>query len=88
MAGSVKNVIKLLSDRNIGMRICLSSNLDLSLIIRYIMSMAVADWSGQAWLQGFNEAGLAVFGKTADEVHEIKVSTNFAELFLMFTTTL
>ncbi|KAG1761684.1 hypothetical protein EDD22DRAFT_980084 [Suillus occidentalis] len=39
---------------------------------RYIMSMAVADWSGQAWLQGFNEAGLAVFGKTADEVHEIK----------------
>ncbi|KAG2041899.1 hypothetical protein BDR03DRAFT_997436 [Suillus americanus] len=39
---------------------------------RYIMSMAVADWSGQAWLQGFNEAGLVVFGKTADEVHEIK----------------
>jgi hypothetical protein len=52
------------------------------------MSMAVADWSGQAWLQGFNEAGLAVFGKTADEVHEIKVSANFAELFVMFTTTL
>ncbi|KAG0697017.1 hypothetical protein DFH29DRAFT_812337 [Suillus ampliporus] len=39
---------------------------------RYIMSMAVADWSGQAWLQGFNDAGLAVFGKTADEIHEIK----------------
>ncbi|KIK98077.1 hypothetical protein PAXRUDRAFT_824259 [Paxillus rubicundulus Ve08.2h10] len=39
---------------------------------RYIMSMAVADWSGQAWLQGFNDAGLAVFGKTADEVTEIK----------------
>ncbi|OJA10202.1 hypothetical protein AZE42_05120 [Rhizopogon vesiculosus] len=39
---------------------------------RYIMSMAVADWSAQAWLQGFNEAGLVVFGKTADEVHEIK----------------
>ncbi|KAF9227715.1 replication factor-A protein 1 [Gyrodon lividus] len=39
---------------------------------RYIMSMAVADWSGQAWLQGFNDAGLAVFGKTADEVIEIK----------------
>lgn len=52
------------------------------------MSMAVADWSGQAWLQGFNEAGLAVFGKTADEVHEIKVSANLAELFVMFTTTL
>lgn len=37
------------------------------------MSMAVADWSGQLWLQGFNDAGLAVFGKTADEVMEIKV---------------
>jgi replication factor A1 len=43
-------------------------------MIRYIMSMAVADWSGQAWLQGFNEAGLVVFEKTADEVHDIKVS--------------
>lgn len=44
-------------------------------LTRYIMSMAVADWSGQAWLQGFNDAGLAVFGKTADEVMEIKVGT-------------
>ncbi|KAF8558347.1 replication factor-A protein 1 [Imleria badia] len=39
---------------------------------RYIMSMAVADWSGQAWFQGFNETGVAVFEKTADEVMEIK----------------
>ncbi|KAH7911406.1 hypothetical protein BJ138DRAFT_1179561, partial [Hygrophoropsis aurantiaca] len=39
---------------------------------RYIMSMAVADWSGQAWLQGFNDVGVTVFGKTADEVVEIK----------------
>ncbi|KAH7889519.1 hypothetical protein F5I97DRAFT_1995013 [Phlebopus sp. FC_14] len=39
---------------------------------RYIISMAVADWSGQAWLQGFNDAGLTVFEKTADEVMEIK----------------
>lgn len=39
------------------------------------MSMAVADWSSQAWLQGFNDAGLAVFGKTADELMEIKVGT-------------
>lgn len=37
------------------------------------MSMAVADHTGQAWLQGFNDVGVAVFGKTADEVHEIKV---------------
>lgn len=39
------------------------------------MSMAVADWSGQAWLQGFNETGVAVFEKTADEVMEIKVGS-------------
>jgi replication factor A1 len=37
------------------------------------MSMAVADWSGQVWLQGFNDTGLAVFEKTADEVMDIKV---------------
>ncbi|EIW84857.1 replication factor-A protein 1 [Coniophora puteana RWD-64-598 SS2] len=39
---------------------------------RYIVSIAVADWSGQAWLQGFNDAGEAIFGKSADEVMEIK----------------
>ena len=43
---------------------------------RYILSMAVADWSGPAWLQGFNDAGLAVFGKTANELQEIKVSVH------------
>lgn len=38
------------------------------------MSMAVADWSGQAWLQGFNDAGVVVFdNKTANELMEIKV---------------
>lgn len=45
---------------------------------RYIISMAVADWSGQAWLQGFNDAGVAVFGHTADELNEIKVGTSCA----------
>ncbi|KAI6028571.1 hypothetical protein F5J12DRAFT_806286 [Pisolithus orientalis] len=39
---------------------------------RYILSMAVSDWSGQAWLQGFNDAGLAVLEKTADEIMEMK----------------
>jgi len=37
--------------------------------------MAVADWSGQAWLQGFNDAGVVVFEKSADEVIEVKVCT-------------
>ncbi|KAK0229030.1 hypothetical protein IW262DRAFT_1354294 [Armillaria fumosa] len=33
---------------------------------RYIISMAVADWSGQAWLNGFNEVGQMIFGMSAD----------------------
>ncbi|KAI0053916.1 replication factor-a protein [Auriscalpium vulgare] len=39
---------------------------------RYLLSMAVADYTGQAWLSGFNEVGLLVFGMTADELHEIR----------------
>ncbi|KAF9013959.1 hypothetical protein BDQ17DRAFT_1341811 [Cyathus striatus] len=39
---------------------------------RYIISFAVADYSGQAWLQGFNEVGVMVFGMTANELVEIK----------------
>ncbi|KAI0093894.1 replication factor-A protein 1 [Irpex rosettiformis] len=39
---------------------------------RYILSMAVADCSGQAWLQGFNDAGQVVFGVPADELMELK----------------
>ncbi|KAI0690590.1 replication factor-a protein [Cytidiella melzeri] len=39
---------------------------------RYILSMAVADCSGQAWLQGFNDAGLVVFGTPADELVDLK----------------
>jgi len=39
---------------------------------RYIMSMAVADHTAQAWLQGFNDVGLAVFGMSANELVDIK----------------
>jgi replication factor A1 len=35
--------------------------------------MAVSDHTGQAWLQGFNDVGLAVFNMSADELMEIKV---------------
>lgn len=44
---------------------------------RYIMTMAVADWSCQAWLHGFNDSGVAVFGMPADELYEIKVGCLF-----------
>ncbi|KAA1469388.1 replication factor-a protein [Dentipellis sp. KUC8613] len=39
---------------------------------RYIISMAVADYSGQAWLQGFNDVGVVIFGMTANELHKIR----------------
>ncbi|KXN92193.1 Replication factor A protein 1 [Leucoagaricus sp. SymC.cos] len=40
---------------------------------RYIMSVAVTDWSDGAWLQGFNEIGLAIFEMTANGLHAIKM---------------
>lgn len=40
---------------------------------RYIISMAVSDHTGQAWLQGFHDVGLAVFNMSADDLMEIKV---------------
>ncbi|KAI0372965.1 replication factor-a protein [Pilatotrama ljubarskyi] len=39
---------------------------------RYIVPMAVADYSGQAWFQGFNEIGRVIFGMSADELVAIK----------------
>lgn len=35
--------------------------------------MAVSDHTGQAWLQGFHDVGLAVFNMSADDLMEIKV---------------
>ncbi len=36
--------------------------------------MSVADYSGQAWLQGFNDVGNMVFGMTANELINFKVN--------------
>jgi replication factor A1 len=38
----------------------------------YIMSMAVSDYSGQAWLQGFNDIGEHIFGMPANDLLTIK----------------
>lgn len=37
------------------------------------MSMAVSDYTGQAWLQGFNDVGVAVFDMPADNLVELRV---------------
>ncbi|KDQ61103.1 hypothetical protein JAAARDRAFT_124049 [Jaapia argillacea MUCL 33604] len=39
---------------------------------RYMVSMAVADHTAQAWFQGFNDVGLAVFNMPANDLVEIK----------------
>ncbi|KAI0723933.1 replication factor-a protein [Cerioporus squamosus] len=39
---------------------------------RYMVSMAVSDYSGQAWLSGFNDVGQTIFGMSADELVDIR----------------
>ena len=51
------------------------------LLHRYMVSMAVSDYSGQAWFQGFNDVGQTVFGMTADELVEIKVRSGFSGIY-------
>jgi hypothetical protein len=37
--------------------------------------MAVADSTGQIWLSGFNDVGLALFGITGNELRSLQVSS-------------
>ncbi|GAA5868477.1 hypothetical protein JCM8547_006286 [Rhodosporidiobolus lusitaniae] len=39
---------------------------------RYILSMCVNDYTSQIWVSGFNEVGQDVFGKSADEMQQLK----------------
>ncbi|KAI0273472.1 replication factor-A protein 1 [Gloeopeniophorella convolvens] len=39
---------------------------------RYIISMAVGDYTGQMWLSGFNEVGDMLFGMTGNELRAIQ----------------
>ncbi|GAA5845759.1 hypothetical protein JCM9279_006100 [Rhodotorula babjevae] len=39
---------------------------------RYIISMCVSDYTSQIWVSGFNEVGADLFGKTADEMQQLK----------------
>lgn len=41
---------------------------------RFILTTSVSDFSGQVWLQAFNEAGIVIMGKTANELVEMRVS--------------
>ncbi|SGZ22739.1 BQ5605_C022g09535 [Microbotryum silenes-dioicae] len=39
---------------------------------RYIVSIAVNDFTNQIWLSGFNEMGLQLFGRTANEMQQLR----------------
>lgn len=39
---------------------------------RYIMSFAASDYSGQAWISTFNEAGAQIIGISADDLQNLK----------------
>ena len=41
---------------------------------RYILSLQVADSTGQTWINAFNETGEQLLGKTAEELYYLKTS--------------
>lgn len=43
---------------------------------RYILNMNVADFSGAAWLSGFNDSGELILGQTAAELNMLKENGN------------
>jgi hypothetical protein len=85
MAGDVRSVIGPLLLLSTGMSLpSLVVSLSYSLR-RYIMSMAVSDYTGQAWLQGFNDVGVIVFGMPADDLVQIRVNIIYCTLLPLLT---
>ncbi len=41
---------------------------------RYILSLMVSDYSGQTWLQAFNDVGAQILGISANELMQLKES--------------
>jgi replication factor A1 len=41
---------------------------------RYILSLSVSDYTGQLWLQAFNDTAEIILKKTANELYQIKVN--------------
>lgn len=74
-AGGVKSAIRASSGPTTGAFIAGALCSNINLWNRFIVSMSVADYTSQAWLQGFNEVGNVVFGITANELISFKVNT-------------
>ena len=41
--------------------------------LSFMLQLAVADLHGQAWFQGFNDAGQIIFNRSANEIMQMKV---------------
>ncbi|KAJ3149057.1 Replication factor A protein 1 [Geranomyces variabilis] len=51
---------------------------------RYLMSFSIADFTGSQWVQGFNEIGEQLLGRTADEMVAMRESGNQTEYEAVF----
>jgi replication factor A1 len=47
---------------------------------RYILSLTASDYSGQTWLQAFNDVGVQIMGMPANELLQLKDSDESAFL--------
>lgn len=41
-----------------------------------MLAFAVADYSGQAWLQSFNDSATTIMGMPANQLNQYKVGSN------------
>ena len=64
----MKSVIPFSPIQNIGMPF-----LFIFKFFSYILSFCVSDFTGQMWLQSFNEQGAKLLGVTANELYNLKV---------------
>lgn len=51
---------------------------------RYILSLQVADHTGQTWVNAFNETGEHLLGKSAEELYYLKMNNRDAEYSAVF----
>jgi replication factor A1 len=50
---------------------------------RYILSVSISDHTGQMWLQGFNDIGVLLLGRKANELHSLKELNDEAFKFVI-----
>ena len=91
MDGTARSAVRVGTSLNTGKSRLFSSSrfFSESNFCRYLLGMQVADWTTQAWLQGFNDVGAQIIGKTADELmalQEVRLQwSHFTEAYHSFS---